>query len=108
MAELLAVEEALERVLERVRPLASETVPLAQAAGRVLAADARAATDLPPFASSAMDGYALRASDTPGTLPVALRVAAGSPATEALPEQAAASIATGGVVPEGADTVVPI
>ncbi len=108
MAELLAVEEALERVLERVRPLASETVPLAQAASRVLAADARAATDLPPFASSAMDGYALRASDTPGTLPVALRVAAGSPATEALPEQAAASIATGGVVPEGADTVVPI
>lgn len=108
MAELLALEEALELVLGRARPLAAETVPLAQAAGRVLAADARAAADLPPFASSAMDGYALRASDTPGTLPVALRVAAGSPATEALPEHAAAAIATGGVVPEGADAVVPI
>jgi molybdopterin molybdotransferase len=55
-----------------------------------------------------MDGYALRASETPGALPVALRVAAGSPATQALPEHAAAAIATGGVVPENADAVVPI
>ena len=76
MAELLGLEEALERVLEHARPLAAETVPLAQAAGRILAADAVAAADLPPFASSAMDGYALRASDTPGALPVAFRVAA--------------------------------
>ena len=108
MAELLALEEALERVLGRVRPLAPETVPLEHAAGRVLAVAARAVADLPPFASSAMDGYALRASDTPGSLAVVLRVAAGSPATEALPVHAAAAIATGGVVPEGADTVVPI
>ena len=108
MAELLGLEEALDRVLEHVRPLAAETVPLAAAAGRVLAADAVAAADLPPFASSAMDGYALRANDTPGALPLAFRVAAGSPATEVLPERAAAAIATGGVVPEGADAVVPI
>jgi molybdopterin molybdotransferase len=108
VSELLALEEALGLVLGRVRPLTAETVPLEQAAGRVLAADARAAADLPPFASSAMDGYALRASDTPGALPVALRIPAGSPATEALPEHAAAAIATGGVVPEGADAVVPI
>jgi len=83
VAELLALEEALERVLGRVRPLAPETVPLEHAAGRVLAVAARAVADLPPFASSAMDGYALRASDTPGSLAVVLRVAAGSPATEA-------------------------
>jgi molybdopterin molybdotransferase len=108
VAELLALEEALELVLGRVPALTAETVPLEQAAGRVLAADARAAADLPPFPSSAMDGYALRASDTPGALPVALRVAAGSPATQALPEHAAAAIATGGVVPENADAVVPI
>ena len=107
MAELLGLEEALERVLEHARPLAAETVPLAQAAGRILAADSVAAADLPPFASSAMDGYALRASDTPGALPVAFRVAAGTPATEVLPARAAAAIATGGVVPEGADAVVP-
>ncbi len=55
-----------------------------------------------------MDGFAVRASETPGALPVALRVAAGEPAAEALPEGAAATIATGGAVPEGADAVVPI
>ncbi len=108
MAELLGLEEALERVLGRARPLSAEMVPLARAAGRVLAADAAAAADLPPFASSAMDGYALRASDTPGALPLAFRVAAGRPATEVLPERSAAAIATGGVVPEGADAVVPV
>jgi molybdopterin molybdotransferase len=108
MAELLGLEEALERVLERARPLAAETVSLTRAAGRVVAADAVAAADLPPFASSAMDGYALRASDTPGALSLAFRVAAGSPATEVLPERSAAAIATGAVVPEGADAVVPV
>jgi len=108
VAELLAVEEALDRVLERVRPLPGEPVALERAAGRVLATDAVARADLPPFPSSAMDGYAVRASDTPGILPVAFRVAAGSPATEALPDRSAAAIATGGVVPQGADAVVPI
>jgi molybdopterin molybdotransferase len=108
MAELLSVEEALERILERARPLAAEPVRLDEAAGRVLADPAFAAVDLPPFPSSAMDGFAVRAHETPGTLPVAFRVAAGSPSREPLPERVAAGIATGGVVPEGADAVVPV
>lgn len=108
MAELLSIEDALERILDNVRQLASEAVELGQAAGRVLAAPALARVDLPPFPSSAMDGFAVRAEDTPGTLPVAFRVAAGSPAPDVLPAGAAAGIATGGVVPDGADAVVPI
>ena len=55
-----------------------------------------------------MDGFALRAADTPGTLPVVARVAAGRPASRALAAGEAMGIATGGVVPEGADAVVPI
>jgi molybdopterin molybdotransferase len=105
---LLSINEALERVLERVRPLESEDVPLVAAAGRVLAEPASAAVDLPPFPASAMDGFALRADETPATLPVVARIAAGRPAERSLGAGVAMAIATGGVVPEGADSVVPI
>jgi molybdopterin molybdotransferase len=106
--ELLSVEDALERILERARPLPGGAVSITDAAGRVLAEPAHATVDLPPFPSSAMDGFAVRAADTPGSLAVAFRVPAGSPSTEVLPEAAAAGIATGGAVPDGADTVVPV
>ena len=89
-------------------PLEPTVVPVAEAVGRVLAEDANAAVDLPPFASSAMDGFALRGDDTPGRLPVVARIAAGAPATAALQPGESMAIATGGVVPEGADSVVPI
>jgi len=105
---LLTFEEALREILSRVQPLPAETVPLPEAAGRVLADDARAATDLPPFASSAMDGFAVRGDDTPGMLQVVARIAAGRPAARALRAGEAMAIATGGVVPAGADAVVPI
>jgi molybdopterin molybdotransferase len=95
-------------ILERARPLEAEDVPLAEAAGRVAAEDVRALVDLPPFASSAMDGYAVRAADVPGTLPVVFRVAAGRPADRPLQPGEAMGISTGGVVPAGADAVVPI
>jgi molybdopterin molybdotransferase len=109
MAELLSLEEAQKLILEHARPLESEPVRLEDAAGRVLAEPARARVDLPPFPSSAMDGYALRAADTPGELRVSeLPVAAGRPARRPLAQGEAASIATGGVVPDGADAVVPI
>jgi molybdopterin molybdotransferase len=108
VAELLSIEEAWERIVERARTLPAETVQLGEAAGRVLAEPARAAVDLPPFASSAMDGFAVRTGDLPGTLPVVSRVAAGRPSLEPLPVGAAAAIATGGAVPEGADAIVPI
>ncbi len=108
MDDLLSIDEARAQVLERVRPLPPERVPLAQAAGRVLAEDALARVDLPPFASSAMDGFAVRAADVPGTLPIVDRVAAGRPATRPLGPGETMEISTGGVVPDGADAVVPI
>ena len=108
MAKLHSIEEAQALVLGRVSPLPAEQVPIADAAGRVLAADARAVVDLPPFASSAMDGFALRAADTPGTLPVVARSAAGLPAGRRLDAGEAIGISTGGVVPDGADAVIPI
>ena len=80
MAELLSLAKAQARVQERVEPLEGEAVPVAQASGRVVAEDAHAVVDLPPFPSSAMDGFALRAADAPGRLPVVARIAAGHPA----------------------------
>ncbi|CAN5273055.1 molybdopterin molybdotransferase MoeA [soil metagenome] len=108
MGELLTIDEALARILERARPLPAELVSLDEARGRFLAQPALSAVDLPPFASSAMDGFAVRAADTPGTLPVAFRVAAGHPSTDTLPAGSAAGIATGGAVPDDADAVVPV
>jgi molybdopterin molybdotransferase len=111
MAELISITDAQTLVLERAKPLEAERVPIERAAGRVLAEPATAAVDLPPFPSSAMDGFALRSADTEGapvTLQVVERIAAGRPATRPLEAGEAMAIATGGVVPEGADAVVPI
>src|SRR6266545_84149 len=108
VAELLSVEEAIAAVLRHCRPLSAEPVAIDRAAGRFLAETARATVDLPPFRASAMDGYAARAADTPGLLPVVFRIAAGRPAPRRLEPGEAMAIATGGVVPEGADAVVPL
>jgi molybdopterin molybdotransferase len=107
VVDLLTIEEAQRLVLERARPLGHELVSLEDARGRVLAEAARAVVDLPPFPSSAMDGFAVRSADTPGTLPVSFRIAAGSPAPRELRSGEAMGIATGGVVPGGADAVIP-
>jgi molybdopterin molybdotransferase len=109
--ELISISEAQRRVIERVKPLDAERVPIERAAGRVLAEPAVAVVDLPPFPSSAMDGYALRSADTaaaPVTLPVVARIPAGAPAGRSLGAGEAMAIATGGAVPEGADAVVPL
>jgi molybdopterin molybdotransferase len=108
MHGLLTLEEALATVLERARPLSQEAVQLADALGRVVSEPALARVDLPPFASSAMDGFAVRAGETPATLPIAFRIAAGQPSLEALQAGSAAAIATGGAVPDGADAIVPV
>ncbi|HSK16629.1 MAG TPA: gephyrin-like molybdotransferase Glp [Gaiellaceae bacterium] len=111
MSELISIAEAQRLVLERVRPLEAERVPIERAAGRVLAEPVLAAVDLPPFPSSAMDGFALRAADTaaaPVTLPVVARIPAGTPAPRPLAAGEAMAIATGGAVPDGADAVVPL
>lgn len=108
MAVLLSIEEALRLVLERAHALPAERVGLADAAGRVLSEPALSAVDLPPFDSSAMDGFAVRAADTPGELEIAFRIAAGSPAPRPLSQGEAMAIATGGTVPAGADAVIPV
>jgi molybdopterin molybdotransferase len=106
--DLLTVDEALARIVQHARPLPVESVPVADADGRIVREPACAAVDLPPFPSSAMDGFAVRSADTPGDLPVSFRVAAGSAPPGPLSVGAAAGIATGGTVPDGADAVVPV
>src|SRR5262245_43323929 len=108
VASLLTLEEAQERILAVARPLPAELVPIASAAGRVAAEDVRAQVDLPPFASSAMDGFAVRATDLPGTLEIVGESAAGTPYGQPLESGGAVSISTGAVLPQAADAVVPI
>ena len=108
--KLISVAEAQRLVLERAHRLDPERVPVERAAGRVLAEAADALVDLPPFPSSAMDGFAVRAGDAGvgARLPVVARIAAGSPAERPLQAGEAMAISTGGAVPEGADTVIPL
>ena len=108
---LISVDVAMRRGLALAEPVAeTETLPLAAAVGRVLAEPAITPLPLPPFANSAMDGYALRisdlAGDRPWRLPVAGRVAAGDPGEVELSAGAALRILTGAPVPKGADAVV--
>jgi molybdopterin molybdotransferase len=105
---LLAIDDALAAIEAQVSPTAIEQVPLEHAAGRYLAEQLRATLDLPPFDSSAMDGFAIRAGDVPGRLRVVGESAAGSPYGQLLGGGEAVAISTGAVVPVGADAVVPI
>src|SRR4029077_7008352 len=91
-ARSLSVDEALERILARVRPLAAVSVELLDALGLTLAEDVAADRDVPPFRSSAMDGYAVIAADV-ATVPATLRVvgeiaAGGMPARPIAPGEA--------------------
>ena len=107
---VVSYDEALATVLAACRPLATERIALADADGRVLAAAPQVAVPIPPFANSAMDGFAVRAADVPaggGTLPLDPDVPAGTAPGPLRPGHAA-PIATGGPVPDGADTIVPI
>jgi molybdopterin molybdotransferase len=106
---LMPVAEALARVLADAEPLAAEAVPLAQAHGRVLAADVAALRTQPPADVSAMDGYAVRSADVvqaPFKLRLVGEVAAGHPFRGAVGPGEAARIFTGGVLPPGTDTIV--
>jgi molybdopterin molybdotransferase len=105
---LVTLDQAQALVLARTHVLATELVPVWDAAGRVTAEPARALVDLPPFPSSAMDGFAVHAADLPGSLPVVERIAAGHPATRPLADGEAMEISTGGVVPDGADSILPL
>lgn len=107
---LMPVEEAVERLLAAAKPLAgSQSVPLAEARGRVLAADLVSPLDVPPHDNSAMDGYAVSTADLASSgetgLPVSQRVTAGTTG-ERLAPGTAARIFTGAPVPAGADAVI--
>lgn len=106
---LMPVAEALARVLEHASPLSAQQIGLQDAHGRVLAENLAARRTQPPEDVSAMDGYAVRAADVarvPTTLKVIGEVAAGRPFAGAVTPGSAARIFTGGVVPNGADTIV--
>ncbi len=106
---LMRPAEGLRLILEHAPALdVEEAAVSADLAGRVLAADVRAAVSLPPFDTSAMDGYTARAADLgDGGVPIAFRLGAGD-RPRPLPAGSAAGIATGAPVPEGADAVVPV
>jgi molybdopterin molybdotransferase len=104
---LLGLRDARERLCAAGAPLPAEAVPVGAAVGRVLAGPHRALVDLPGWDNSALDGFALRAADSDLELPVSFAVAAGDDPPP-LPPGTAASIATGGVLPEGADAVVAV
>jgi molybdopterin molybdotransferase len=105
---LLSIEDALKRLLADAAPLGPETVPIAEAGERVLAAPLAAMRTQPPFPASAMDGYAVRAADLAvgARLQVIGEAPAGAPFAGRVGSGHALRIFTGGAVPDGADTVL--
>lgn len=106
---LIPVEEALARITGALQPVGSEWVNIAQAHGRVLAQAVISNRTQPPFAVSAMDGYAVRAGDVanvPAKLTVIGQAPAGGAFTGAVGPGQAVRIFTGGPLPKGADTIV--
>lgn len=112
MTDLLNVDDAIKQVLQEFKRLPSENISLAMALGRWLAEDVIASHNLPPFANSGVDGYAVHAADSRAGTEVSLRVVddilAGSVPSKAIFPGEAARIMTGAAIPEGADAVVPV
>lgn len=111
--EWLSIDEYLAEVTALVEPLSeTESVPLSELAGRVLAQPAMASCDVPAFRNSAMDGYAIRAADISGEIPqrfqVVAEIAAGGTADPVLDAGQAARIMTGAPLPSAADTVIAV
>src|SRR5690242_3581304 len=112
---MLRMEDALDRILGSVTALDTAEAALSEVFGMFLAEDTYADIDIPPFDNSAVDGYAVRSSDTAHAAPqrpVALRdvgeILAGNTSVNAVGAGEAARIMTGAVVPEGADSIVMI
>ena len=105
---MIALEDAQASILGAVRPLPPRVVPVRDAAGLVLAADVVANEPVPPFANTAMDGYAVRAADTPGRLRVVGELPAGRAPTIPVGPGEAIRIMTGAPIPDGADAVVMV
>ncbi|MDX1994173.1 MAG: molybdopterin molybdotransferase MoeA [bacterium] len=111
MVELLNVDEAIARILADIFPMGEERVPLLKSLGRVLAEDIVAQEDLPLMDNSSMDGYAVRAADVlsaPINLRVVINQTTGKTTEKTIEATQAARIMTGAVIPQGADTVIPV
>jgi len=112
----ISLDEARRRLQANLRPIErTERIALADAFGRVVAADVFSSTDVPPFARSAMDGYAVRAADVspasreaPVTLRILDRIYTGQPSSVTIGSGTCAEIATGAPMPDGADAVVMV
>jgi molybdopterin molybdotransferase len=110
---LITVEEALDTILAKITPVEAEVVPLTQSFNRVLAEPITSQVNVPPFANSAMDGYAVIAADTrnasqqsPVLLKVIENIPAGATSSKKLTPKTAARIMTGAPMPAGANAVV--
>jgi molybdopterin molybdotransferase len=104
----LSIEAARQAVLAEVEPLATEDVAVQDALGRVVAEDVTAAGDVPAFANSAMDGFAVRAGAAGRTLRLVGESRAGAPAAVAVGDGEAIRISTGAAIPDGADGVLQL
>jgi molybdopterin molybdotransferase len=107
MAELISIDEARRRVMDAVRVLGTEDVPLVDALERVLARDMESATNVPPFDNAAVDGFAVRAGP-PTELDVIGESRAGHPSADHVGPGTAVRISTGALIPEGTGAVVPV
>ncbi|HVG76484.1 MAG TPA: hypothetical protein VM824_13975, partial [Thermoleophilaceae bacterium] len=107
MSDLITIDEARERVLSAVTRLGDEPVSLRHALGRVLAEEVSSTLPVPPFDSSAMDGFAVVAGPA-AELSVVGEARAGHPYSGLVSAGQAVRISTGAVVPDGADAVVPV
>jgi molybdopterin molybdotransferase len=112
--QMISVDEALENILRHITPLGSEMIPITTALDRVLAKDVKSSSNIPPFANSAMDGYAVRSQDiataspeSPAGLGVIADVPAGAVPDRRVEPGTAARIMTGAPMPPGSDAVVP-
>jgi molybdopterin molybdotransferase len=109
VSEFLSVADARAAVIAAAAPpLDAEPVAVGEALGRVLGEDVTARTDVPPFANSAMDGYAVLAGPAGRELRIVDESRAGAPATRSVGEGEAIRISTGAPVPAGASSVVPV
>ena len=107
MSDLITIDEARRRVLTAVTRLGDEPVALDAALGRVLAEEVSSTLPVPPFDSSAMDGFAVVAGPA-AELSVVGEARAGHPFAGVVAPGQAVRISTGAVLPEGADAVVPV
>src|SRR5581483_36559 len=106
--DLMPLADALPRLLDQIPVLDVEERPLLNAVGQTLAEDVVSTENVPPFPNSGMDGFAVRAVDTPGELRVVADQAAGHVTDVAVSRGTAIRIMTGAALPEGADAVVPV